>query len=104
MSGREYMPNSNDEQERAVASGIWQFIGDLGAIWFGYELLCLVGGLLVLAVVELCSLLFGLELGWTLGFWIVIVGGVVLAAFAAVSWRKQKVRRHRSRFGGNKQD
>ncbi len=82
-----------DQQKRAVAGGIWLFLGDIVTVWYGLALLYFIGGLVLVGVFKTCEWLFGADLGWTVGCWVVIVGAITLAVIGYKAWWKQELRR-----------
>ena len=87
------MPNDYEEQKRAVAGGIWLFVGDIVVVWYGLAILYFLGGLMLVGIFMVCEWLLGPEAGWRVGFWIVILGGFLLAIIALVTWQNQELRR-----------
>ncbi len=74
------MPIAFDQQKRAVAVGIWLLSADIVTVWYGLALLYLIGGLVLIGVIRTCEWVFGPEAGGRVGFWIMIVGGILIAA------------------------
>jgi hypothetical protein len=87
------MSIENEEQKRAVAGGIWLFLGDIVTVWYGLALLYFIGGLILIGVIRTCEWLFGTDLGWTVGCWVMIVGAIILVAVGHKAWWKQELRR-----------
>jgi len=98
------MPNDYEEQKRAVAGGIWSFLGDIVVLWYGLALMYFLGGLMLAVIFMACEWLLGPEAGWRVGFWVVILGSAILAITAHVAWRKHELLRREAEYRRNRED
>lgn len=98
------MSDTFDQQKRAVAGGIWSFIGDLVFWGYGFALVYFVGGLMLVGIFTACEWLLGPELGWQVGFWIVILGSAIIEIMALVTWQKQELRRREAELRRCRED
>jgi hypothetical protein len=82
-----------EQQKQAVSGGLWHFVGDIVTVWYGLALVYFLGGLLLMGVFETCQWIFGPELGWKVGFWVVIAGAFILAVVGCKVWWQEELRR-----------
>jgi DMSO/TMAO reductase YedYZ heme-binding membrane subunit len=87
------MSNSYEEHKQAVSGGLWRFVGDIVVVWYGLAVLYFIAGLVLVGVIESCQWIFGPDLGWKVGFWVVIAGAIVLAVVGYRAWWIQELRR-----------
>jgi len=87
------MSNSYEEHKREVSGGLWQFVGDIVVVWYGLALVYFIGGLVLVGVFETSEWIFGPDLGWKVGTWIVATVAIVLAAASYKAWWKRELRR-----------
>jgi hypothetical protein len=87
-----------DQQKRVVAGGIWLVIGDIVVLWYGLAFVYFVGGLMLVGIFMACEWVLGPEAGWRVGFWVVILGGTILAIMGHVAWRKHELWRREAEY------
>jgi hypothetical protein len=98
------MPDTLDQQKRAVAGGIWSFCGDLVFRGHGIALLCFCAGLLVFGIYSASEWLFGAELGGKVGTWTTIAGGIMIAVMWHKAWWKQELRGRDAEYRLHRED
>ncbi len=87
-----------EQQKQAVSAGLWHFVGDIVTVWYGLALVYFIGGLFLMGVFETCQWIFGPELGWKAGFWVVMIGAILLAIVGHRAWWKHELLRRETEW------